>query len=795
MEGGGWLTGIIQHPGGRLYARTDVGGIYRSDNRGESWNFLSGEFKSVGSTFVQGVATAPSNPDIVYQACGVSYFADDPERGVWKSTDGGASWSHALPNINFSGNDAGRQGGECLIIHPADENEVWAGSRANGLWRSTDAGATWNKVGTTFDSIVILSIYVHPAFPDQIWIGAEGGLWVGPDRGGSWTQVLNEEMIYRTVRKADGTAFVIGGAANPATEFDTKVWKFSAGDWAQPATYTSEDIWPNYLDAFEAQNGYRRVNRAACVTLLRDGRLITGPFFDDLGISSNDGDTFTLLSRAFGPNATIPQWSIVGETRMNGGFNQLIQDVSIDDRWYVTGGYGPGLTADGGATWKHNVDGIGEVVCWKVQFHATDPNKVAFPNADHGLSVSLDGGDSNFATGYIARHFSPGRTTSCPTPTPRSGRATASSPPAARRSARTDASTFPRTIPGTGFIGGVVAKDNPDEMLLLMGGNTASGAGGIYRSTDAAVSFNQVPLPAAAQGVWSGNEFTQFAYLERDGGNSDRRYFQQRWTAFYRSEDRGQTWAPVAGNGLTGNASFYEGRLGTDDAVAGRVWFAAVDGLWRSDDAGDNWTSIGGFEQSEFVDAYEGRVAVYGRRPGDTWKKIYYSDDNGASWDEITRQNFRFPSTLAIAVDPFRDGTVWISTGGRSIARFTPGETLSGIRQWRFEYFGSSENTGTGANAADPDGDGWRNLAEYALGSVPDDAASQPNGSFTIGNGNGLFSVDRVQRPDVTMAGEVSRDMIDWSLPVFEVENSPTRYGFEGPANEMRLFFRLRFDP
>jgi len=809
MEGGGWLTGIIQHPAGRLYARTDVGGIYRSDDRGESWNFLSGDFKHVGSTFVQSVAVAPSNADIVYQACGVSYFDDDPERGVWKSSDGGATWTHVLPNINFSGNDEGRQGGECLLIHPTNENEVWAGSRANGLWRSTNAGGDWAKVGTTFDNVVILGVYAHPNFPDQLWVSGEGGLWVSTDRGSSWTRILDEELIYRVVRKADGTTFAIGGAANPETEADTHVWKFSATNWADPATYTSDDIWPNYLDAFEARYNYRRVNRAACISLLRDGRLITGPFFDDLGISSDDGDTFTLLSRDFGPNATIPQWSVVGETRLGGGFNQLLQDVTIADRWYVTGGYGPGLTTDGGATWDHNVDGIGEVVCWKIQFHATDPNKVAIPNADHGLAVSLDGGDSNFATGYIARHFPwPDDILSFAHTAFWSGnRIIAPGGEAINQNGRVYVSEDNGTtwnkrapngwteIPGAPFIGGVAAADNADELLLLMGGNTAAGAGGIYRSTDAGLSFAQVPLPAAAQGIWSGNEFTRFAWLERDGAGSDRRYFQQRWTALYRSEDRGQSWAPVAGNGLTGNASFYDGRIGTDDAVAGRLWLAAADGLWRSTNAGDNWIERGGFEEAEFVDAYDGRVAVYGRRPGDTWKKIYYSDDNGDRWDEITRENFRFPSTLALAVDPYREGTVWISTGGRSVARFTPGPSLSGIQQWRATYFGAAANTGPGANSADPDGDGWQNLAEYALGSVPDNAGSQPTSSFTIGDGNGRFAFDRVPRPDVTIAAEASRDMIDWTLSIFQVVDTPSLYSFEGPPNEARVFFRLRFDP
>ena len=58
-DGGGWLTGFALHLNGRIYARTDVGGLYRSDDRGENWTHLSGNFTTAAPTFVQGVAVSP----------------------------------------------------------------------------------------------------------------------------------------------------------------------------------------------------------------------------------------------------------------------------------------------------------------------------------------------------------------------------------------------------------------------------------------------------------------------------------------------------------------------------------------------------------------------------------------------------------------------------------------------------------------------------------------------------------------------------------------------------------------
>ena len=166
MDGGGWFTGFVQHPDGRVYGRTDVGGVYRTDNFGESWIYLSGELPTEASLIVQGIAVSPTDEDTVYQAVGVSYFNGDPTRGIYKSTDGGRNWSHVKTGINFSGNDSARHGGECIIVHPTANSEVWAGSRQDGLWKSTNAGDTWTEIAPgTFGDLVIVSVYIQENFP------------------------------------------------------------------------------------------------------------------------------------------------------------------------------------------------------------------------------------------------------------------------------------------------------------------------------------------------------------------------------------------------------------------------------------------------------------------------------------------------------------------------------------------------------------------------------------------------------------------------------------------------------
>ena len=148
------------------------------------------------------------------------------------------------------------------------------------------------------------------------------------------------------------------------------------------------------------------------------------------------------------------------------------------------------------------------------------------------------------------------------------------------------------------------------------------------------------------------------------------RYALLRNSGFWKSTNRGVSWTKPAVQ--PGNTF---GRLRVDP-VSGRIWVGHVVGLEYSPDKGASWTPVSGLTSVTELDAYNGRIAVIGRKTGDDADHIYYSPDNGATWDEITRAGQRFANAEAVAVDPWRAGTVWISTGGRSIARFTPGSPL-----------------------------------------------------------------------------------------------------------------------
>jgi xyloglucan-specific exo-beta-1,4-glucanase len=692
MEDGGYLPVVIQHSSGRLYGRTDGGGVYRSDNHGDSWTFLSGDFTTDGALVVQGIAVRQSpgsDSNLLLQATGCGDLPGDPSRGIWKTTDGGATWTHRL-TANFSGGDQERIGGDCLIFHPGIDTEAWAGSRGQGLWKSVDSGDTWTEVGgATLTNVIFTSVCIHSAFPDQIFAAGDGGLWVSVNHGTSWTKLKTFDLIMRVTRKTDGTVF-FGGLSGGIRV----IQKITAADWTNPVTYTCTDLRTAYLNG-DNDNG----NAITCVLVLRDGRLIVGDVNGSTRISGNDGGSFTTLPDTPVSGVPVPKWA--SPTRVWRA-NSLIQDVAQANTWYGGAGYGPIRTDDGGQTWRYICAGIGQVVTYKVGFHPSDPNRIYIPCADHGAAVVTDGGLSGNVAGMATQSF-PWPNEICMF----SHRALSATingtnrvifPGGGQINNRTanlyeslnDGATWFKpaganlpTTDGHQIVEAVDSLDNPNDFLVICGGTTGIASGGVYRTTNGGASFTQ--CSGIPSGLDLGGAFWFNASLERDATNLAVRYFFLRQYpptsggGLFRSTDRGANWTRI----WAPDNNWY-GTIVADHARSSNLWFSVsgdTKGLARSTNGGMTWVYDTSFRTVDVADALDGRICLFGQRTNDTWNKIYYSTNDGGAWDEITRPGYRFANVRSVACDPYRPGTVWISTDQRSVGIFTPaGSPVVSIR-------------------------------------------------------------------------------------------------------------------
>ena len=201
---------------GESQIRVDVthgDGVYRSDDGGESWRHLG----LAATRHVSRVRVHPEDPDTVYVAALGRAFGRNPERGVYRSTDGGATWEQVLHRGATAG--AGD-----LTLDPNRPHVLFAalwqvirkpwtirsGGPDSGIFRSTDGGATWQELtgrpGLPRGILGRVGIAASPARAGRVWAlieARDGGLYRSDDDGESWRLVnddteLREKPFYFT---------------------------------------------------------------------------------------------------------------------------------------------------------------------------------------------------------------------------------------------------------------------------------------------------------------------------------------------------------------------------------------------------------------------------------------------------------------------------------------------------------------------------------------------------------------------------------------------------------------------
>ena len=218
VGGGGFVTGIVTCPQERnlIYARTDVGGAYRWIEETQSWKPLTDYLPESTASYmgVESMAIDPQAPNKLYMYCGTSYWNNGQSAILYSDNYGETFVEKAIVTTQFPahGNDNGRQSGERLAVDPNKGNILLCGSRTRGLWKSTDSGATWTRLDNitfpnnrkvAFVQYISASSTTGNATP-EIYVGLQysGGnnLFVSSDGGDSWQAVENQTTTYMAHR-------------------------------------------------------------------------------------------------------------------------------------------------------------------------------------------------------------------------------------------------------------------------------------------------------------------------------------------------------------------------------------------------------------------------------------------------------------------------------------------------------------------------------------------------------------------------------------------------------------------
>lgn len=195
-------------------------GVYKSTDAGKTWTNIG--FKNVDA--ISKIRIHPKNPDIVYVAAFGQYYGPSEERGVFKSTDGGKTWKRTLfrdpktgavdlaidannPNVMFA----------AMWEAYRVEYQMSSGGPGSGLFKSTDGGETWTEItraqGMPSGLVGRIGVALTRADSNRVYALVEnenGGLFVSNDAGATWTlqntsRAVRQRAFYYTHVHGDPT--------------------------------------------------------------------------------------------------------------------------------------------------------------------------------------------------------------------------------------------------------------------------------------------------------------------------------------------------------------------------------------------------------------------------------------------------------------------------------------------------------------------------------------------------------------------------------------------------------------
>lgn len=719
VVGGGFIPGIVYNTKEKdlIYARTDMGGAYRWNPATRSWIQLldSVSFKEWNMLGVESLATDPVEPNRLYVASG-TYTNDwtDMNGVLLRSADKGNTWKRTELPFKLGGNMPGRSMGERLAVDPNNNRVIYMGTRSgNGLWRSTDYGATWSKV-TSFtavgnvkdyynDLVGVVWVTFDPSSGSRgnntqtIYVGVadtEHSIYRSTDGGQTWEVLPGQPeqgfLPHHGVLSGNGNLYVTyTKEIGPYNGGEGSVWKYNttSGKWT--------DISPTGAGMTDSPYGGLAVDAQHPDTLMVATMNKWWP--DEFIYRSTDGGqtwkSFWTLDYSKDPsrqnNYTIDYsaspWLDWGEKKnlpeQNPKLGWMIGDLEIDPFNSDRIMYGTGATLYG----SNNVTELdkGQNVNISVMAEGIEETAVL------GLISPSSGAPLLSAMGDIGgfRHEDLTKAPSMITN------------PTLGTSTDIDfAELNPNIVVRVGNASGEaprmgVSTDNgrtwkPAANAWPVAKEDETGGGHVAVAADGSSivwspSNDQTPRPVSYTSDMGATWMASAGIPNGARVSSDRvnpaKFYGIADGKFYLSTDGGANFRVTQAAGLpTQLTSNFKAMPG----VEGDIWIAAagdnknstsVFGLWHSVDSGATFKRLEQVQEAAtigFGKAAPGKktMALYSYASIQNQFGIYRSDDNGRSWVRINDDQHQFGSAnVTITGDPRVYGRVYVGTNGLGI--------------------------------------------------------------------------------------------------------------------------------
>ncbi len=178
-------------------------GVYKSTDQGRTWKNVG----LVSTRQISAVRVHPQNTELVYVAAQGDRWKGTPERGIYRTSDGGKTWTLVLKgeNATSGASDLSMDPTNPRILYAAfwDHQRVpWqvrSGGAGSGIWKSLDGGDTWTRLTEGLPKLMgKIGVAVSPANPDRVFAIVEaeqGGLFRSDDAGKTWRLLSGDRLI------------------------------------------------------------------------------------------------------------------------------------------------------------------------------------------------------------------------------------------------------------------------------------------------------------------------------------------------------------------------------------------------------------------------------------------------------------------------------------------------------------------------------------------------------------------------------------------------------------------------
>jgi photosystem II stability/assembly factor-like uncharacterized protein len=622
----GRVKAIAVHPNDPLtvYIGAASGGLWKTTDGGENWLDIG---HSLPSQSFGAIAIDPNNPDIIYAGSGeaiLGAFYCYPGNGLYKSTDGGQTWSVITdgfgPVTCFSD----------LEVSPFNSNVVIAalGGTATfsgpilpneGIWKSLDGGITWNrKLDVPFAS----DIAFHPTDPNKVYAAAGGyidtpyGFFVSTDQGATWNQSNSGLMLQPSPKRMH---FDIS-KSNPNIIYSViSDYNFEISKYVTKAFKSVDggNSWINIsvgipLGGFTGVSWYDQGYYDLCIAVdpVNSNHVLIGNV--ELHRTTN-GSTYAPV-RPFGNN--------VGGTLVHWDYHKLVFAPSNPDYLYIGCDGGIYKSIDKGYTASSKNRGLETLQFYRIASHPNNPAIVMGGMQDNNSAIT-----HNYGTDWNKIYYGDGMECFFDYLNP-----------------NVIYSSLQRGILSKSYNGGASFTDiwdfkgawitpflmhpNISNTIYAANQNFYKSKNGGYEFQVQALGISPVNITTMAQSHVTPSHMifgTGIDILENDTG-----------ILVKISTDEGKNWTDVTAN-IPGEPRWIS-RVATDPVDENtmyvlRTGFSPGNKVWKTTDLGQTWTNISG----NLPDLPCNDLFIYPENPKNLFVAndigVYYSADTGLTWN------------------------------------------------------------------------------------------------------------------------------------------------------------------